>query len=78
MSELLPTIKANDLIRILKKDGFIMVHQKGSHATFKHPSAQKRVTIPIHPGKDLKRGLLKGILNDLNLTNEEFLTRLRS
>ena len=78
MSERLPALKANDLIRVLKKDGFILVHQKGSHATYKHPATQKRVTIPIHPGKDLKRGLLKGILNDLNLTNEEFLGKLRS
>ena len=78
MSERLPTIKANDLIRILKKDGFVLVHQKGSHATFKHLSTQKRVTVPIHPGKDLKRGLLKGILNDLSMPNDEFLTKLRS
>ena len=76
MSERLPAIKAKDLIRILQKDGFVLVHQKGSHATFKHPTTQKRVTIPIHPGRDLKRGLLKGILNDLNLTNEAFLKKL--
>jgi predicted RNA binding protein YcfA (HicA-like mRNA interferase family) len=77
MSERLPSLKAKDLIRALTKDGFLLAHQKGSHATYKHPITQKRVTIPIHPGRDLKRGLLKGILNDLNLTNEEFLRKLR-
>lgn len=78
MSERLPAVKAKDLVYVLKKDGFELAHQKGSHATFKHPVSQRRITIPIHPGQDLKRGLLKGILNDLNLTNEEFLTKLRS
>lgn len=77
MSERLPALKAKDLIRVLQKDGFVLVHQKGSHATYKNPATNKRVTVPIHPGRDLKRGLLRGILNDLNLTPEEFLQRLR-
>ncbi|MBI4357914.1 MAG: type II toxin-antitoxin system HicA family toxin [Candidatus Omnitrophica bacterium] len=77
MSERLPSLKAKDLIRLLQKDGFLLVHQKGSHATYKHPLTQKRVTVPIHPGRDLKRGLLKGILNDLNMTNEEFVKKLK-
>ena len=76
MSERLPTLKAKDLIRVLQKDGFVLAHQKGSHATYKHPVTQKRVTIPVHPGKDLKRGLLRGILNDLKLTPQEFLKKI--
>lgn len=76
MSERLPVLKAKDLIRILQQEGFVLVRQKGSHATYKHPITQKRVTIPIHPGKDLKRGLLRGILNDLSWTPEEFIEKL--
>lgn len=78
MSERLPAIKARDLVRVLEKAGFQLAHQKGSHATYKNPANQKRTTIPIHPGKDLKRGLVRGILNDLGWTQEEFLKRLRS
>ena len=78
MSERLPIIKARELIRALEKAGFQLVHQKGSHATYKHPVTQKRATVPIHPGKDLKRGLVRGILNDLGWTPEEFLKLLRS
>ena len=76
MSERLPTIKAKDLIRILQREGYVLVHQKGSHATYKHSATQRRVTVPIHPGHDLKRGLLRGILNDLNMTPEEFIKKL--
>ena len=72
MPERLPTLKSKNLIRILQRDGFVLARQKGSHATYKHPVTQKRVTLPIHPGKDLKRGLLRGILNDLNLTPNAF------
>ena len=77
MSERLPSLKAKELIRFLQKEGFILVHQKGSHATYKHWGDQRRVTVPIHSGKDLKRGLLYGILKDLNLTPEEFLKKLK-
>lgn len=78
MSEKLPTLKARELVRVLEKSGFRLIHQKGSHATYKHPVSQKRTTIPIHPGKDLKRGLLRGILNDLGWTQEDFLKLLHS
>jgi predicted RNA binding protein YcfA (HicA-like mRNA interferase family) len=36
----------------------------------------RRVTVPIHAGRTLKKGLLKGILNDIGLTIEE-LNRFR-
>jgi len=68
----LPIIKAKTLIRILKKLGFFKFHQVGSHAQFKHPDG-RRVTIPIHPGQDIGKKTLKGILNDLDLAIEEFL-----
>ncbi len=76
MSERLPTIKAKDLIRVLQRESYVLTHQKGSHATYKHPVTQRRVTVPIHPGQDLKRSLLRGILNDLNMTPEEFIKKL--
>ncbi len=78
MGEKLPALKARQVISFLQKQGFILAHQKGSHATYKHPLTQRRVTIPIHPGKDLKRGLLRGILNDLAISPDEFLKLLRS
>jgi predicted RNA binding protein YcfA (HicA-like mRNA interferase family) len=75
MSARLPVIKAKDLVRLLQREGYILAHQKGSHATYKHPVTHRRVTVPVHPGRDLKRGLLRGILNDLNMTPEEFIKK---
>ena len=62
MSDRLPIIKAKDLIRILQREGYVLAYQKGSHATFKQTGTHRRVTVPVHPGQDLKRGLLRGIL----------------
>ena len=35
-----------DLIKIIEKDGWILVNQNGSHRQYKHPVKKGRVTIP--------------------------------
>lgn len=65
----LASIRPKDLVRALVKLGFSKHHQVGSHATFKHADG-RRVTIPLH-NRELKKGLLHGILKDANVTIEE-------
>ena len=72
----LPIIKAKDLLRVIKKLGFFKHHQVGSHAQFKNPNGL-RITVPVHAGKDLKRKILKGIIDDLEITTEEFINLLK-
>lgn len=72
----LPVVKIKELIRVLTILGFFEYHRVGSHAQFKHPDG-RRTTIPIHFGKDIKKGMLRGILNDIDLTVEEFIFILK-
>ncbi len=51
---------------MLKKDGCILVAQKGSHTQFKHPEKSGRVTVP-HPKKDLPAGTIKSIFKPAGL-----------
>jgi len=76
MSPLFPSITAKDLIRIVRKCGFLLVRQKGSHQIWKHPDG-RWTTIPVHPGENIGRGLLRKILNDLEISSKEFLQMLR-
>ena len=69
--EKLPLLTARELITVLKRLGFEEVHRRGSHRTFKRAADRRRVTIPVHHGTTLKKGLLRGILNDIGLTVEE-------
>jgi predicted RNA binding protein YcfA (HicA-like mRNA interferase family) len=49
-----------------------MIHQKGSHCYYVSPSTADIVTtVPMHPG-DLKRSLLKKIIRDVGMTEDEF------
>lgn len=63
---LLPIISAKELIRFLQSCGFEFVRQKGSHQRYKHPDGRS-ITVPVHGKDNLKRGLLNGILNELNI-----------
>jgi predicted RNA binding protein YcfA (HicA-like mRNA interferase family) len=71
----LPVISARELIKFLLSKGFEFVRQKGSHQRYKH-SDGRAVTIPVHGKDDLKRGLLNGILNELNIDAEELINFL--
>ena len=72
----LPIIKTRELIRAVGKIGFIKFHQVGSHAQFKN-SDGKRITIPIHQGRDMDKKILRGIIDDTELSVEEFLVLLK-
>lgn len=49
----LPSVTAKDFIKVIKKLGFSLHRQKGSHAIYKDNKGN-RVVVPIHSGKDLK------------------------
>ncbi|NQS98760.1 MAG: type II toxin-antitoxin system HicA family toxin [candidate division Zixibacteria bacterium] len=71
MTPKLPVITPKRLIRSLEKAGFFVHHQRGSHITMRHSDfPDRRVIIPCH-SRDLKKGLLKGILKDAGLTAED-------
>ena len=70
MSKLSP-IAVKKLVRILKKLGFQIMHQKGSHAFFEHKDGRTAV-VPLHYGEDIGKGLLNEILKDIELTVDEF------
>ncbi len=72
----IPALTARKAIRVLKKAGFIEDRQKGSHLILMHPQTKARTVVPIHSGKTLKRPLLRAIINDAQLSVEEFLNLL--
>ena len=61
----LPNPTGAELIAALQKIGFKVVRQKGSHVRLKHEN-NRAVTIPIHAGKTIGKGLLLKFLEMLN------------
>ena len=71
-----PSVKAKDFVRAIEKLGFYLYRQKGSHAIYKD-SQGRRVVVPMHSGKDLKPGTLKGMIQDLDIDRETFFDLLQ-
>ncbi|NLX13750.1 MAG: type II toxin-antitoxin system HicA family toxin [Phycisphaerales bacterium] len=54
------------VIRLLKKHGFVEDHHTGTHCIFYHPETRRRAVVPVH-GRDLPRGTLHGILKSAGI-----------
>jgi len=72
----LPVVKAKILLKALLKLGFEKHHQVGSHIQLKH-SDGRRTTVPYHPSKEIRKGTLRSIISDIDLTVEEFIRALK-
>lgn len=51
---------SRDIIRRLKKEGWLLERITGSHHVFKSPISSETVVVP-HPKKDLGKGLVRAI-----------------
>ena len=60
-------MKVRELIRLLDRDGWIIVSQKGSHRQYKHPRKLGKVTVAGHPSDDVRPGTLSSILRQTGL-----------
>lgn len=68
----IPAIPARKLIKVLKKKGFILQRVHGSHHIFIRVSDKTTLSVPVHKGQDLGRGITLAILKDAQITPQEF------
>jgi predicted RNA binding protein YcfA (HicA-like mRNA interferase family) len=61
------TLKIRDALKILKKDGWEVVRQRGSHRQLKNPEKPGTVTVAGKPGVDIPPGTLKSIWKQAGL-----------
>jgi predicted RNA binding protein YcfA (HicA-like mRNA interferase family) len=76
----LPRITATKTIKALEKLGFTKVRQKGSHVILKkylndRENTQIGCVVPLHK-KTIAVGTLKNILNQADISVEEFIDNL--
>jgi predicted RNA binding protein YcfA (HicA-like mRNA interferase family) len=67
----LPSLTGKQIVKALRKAGFTVIRQKGSHAFLRHPDGRSTV-VPLHAGETIGPGLLRQIIRDAEMTREEF------
>lgn len=75
MSERLPSLGPQEVIRALERAGWTVLRQRGSHASLGKEGMPYIITVPLHR-RDLPRGTLRGIIKDAGLTPKEFVSLL--
>jgi predicted RNA binding protein YcfA (HicA-like mRNA interferase family) len=70
-----PRVNGKDILKVLKSIGFKVIRIKGSHHILKHPDGRMTV-VPVHSNEVIGPGLLNKILQNCELTIEEFITLL--
>lgn len=60
-------MKVREVVRMLRRDGWVLVRIRGSHHQYKHPVKKGLVTIPGRPGDELAFGTLRSILKQAGL-----------
>jgi len=60
-------MKASELFKLLKKDGWFEIRQTGSHVILQHPVKKGQLVVPYHGSKEVPTGILNAILKEANI-----------
>lgn len=75
MSDRIPPLTAEKLLRILFKLGFKPKRRKGSHLIL--AKSNRLIVVPVHKGREIPRGTLGNILKQAGISKQEFLKLLK-
>jgi predicted RNA binding protein YcfA (HicA-like mRNA interferase family) len=75
LSERLPSVRPDEVIRALERAGWEIKRQRGSHVVLRKIGHPLFVTVPQHR-RDVAKGTLHAIITDAGLTVEEFVSLL--
>lgn len=65
-----PAMRGDRIVKALERAGFKVARIAGSHHIMRHPDG-RGTTVPVHPGRDVAKGTLRGILADVGMTVAE-------
>jgi predicted RNA binding protein YcfA (HicA-like mRNA interferase family) len=66
-----PVCNANDVVRVLRRNGFAQISQKGSHQKWRHANG-RQVIVAMHGNKPIPIGTLKSIIEGSGLSVDDF------
>ena len=72
----LPSLSFRKVVGALERAGFVFDHASGSHHRYRHPADPSRSAVVPRHSRDIPRGVVRSILRQAKLTEEEFLELL--
>ena len=68
----LGNFSGKDICKILNKNGFDQIRQKGSHIIMQKRHNNSTITVPVPNHKEIKSGTLRSIIRQSHLSKELF------
>ena len=72
MSQKLPPVTGERMIRFLKSRGFSRLGRTGSHVRMSKDGLKRPVVVPVHGSKELKIGVVMNCLNTAEISRSDF------
>ena len=67
-------MNADTVEAILRRYGFTLISQKGSHRKWRNSERQRQVVVPYHKGRDLPMETLRNIMTTADIPESEWKT----
>jgi len=71
----LPVLSSDDVIKVLKKFGFRVHRQTGSHIHLLNEERRLLVTVPNH--RELAKGTLISIMKQAKVERDDFISKIK-
>jgi len=66
-------LKPDRVVKAFERAGWQIERQTGSHVILSKTAYPYVLSVPVHKGKPIKQGLIRGLLKTSGLTEAEFL-----
>lgn len=74
----LPVVSSDEVLKLLHKEGFIPVRQKGSHISLHKKLEDGSIALVVVPRKrEIKKGTLLSIVKQSRMSKEEFIDKIK-
>ncbi|HRE59368.1 MAG TPA: type II toxin-antitoxin system HicA family toxin [Candidatus Kapabacteria bacterium] len=64
-------LSSKRLIKFLEDNGFVFKRSKGSHQLYHNPATNKTVIVPVHGGKNMRKGTFFAVIKQAGLDKND-------
>ena len=69
----LGSYKGDQVVKTFERAGWEVARRRSSHVILEKEGYEATLSVPVHKGKDVKRGTLRNLIKDAHMTVDEFL-----
>ena len=72
----LGSYRGEEVVRAFQRAGWKITRQRSSHIILEKEVHEATLSVPVHKGKNVKRGTLRDLIKDARMTVDEFIEHI--